>query len=137
MIGGWRSRRGRWGLRLRAFDFSLGSGRDIRNRLNGEACEEGMNFLIWRGTAKWIEGEGAVVHGYICVAHEEDLTRALEKANQIAKEVGFVLHTVDDDPMIVAYWRALLPTEQGRELRDARRLGAVLTLTATAVADEL
>ena len=93
-----------------------------------------MGFLVFRGTAEVTETEGdfmhGAIHGYVCVAFHSDIEGALQKANDKAKTAGLVIKTVDGDIVRVPVWRSWLPTEQGRELREARKHGAALTLCA-------
>ena len=96
-----------------------------------------MSFLVFKGTIKVIHEsvdfpEGST-HAYVCVAAETELQRALEAAHKQAKEVGLAIVTVDGPPMCVPAWRAWLWTAQGCALRDAKKLGVVLTITKDAV----
>ena len=92
-----------------------------------------MSFLVFRGTVEVIEARDSfrrgATHGYVCVAPQDELKLALEAANHEAKKAGFVIKTVDGSPMLVPTWRSWLPTTQGRALREAKALGAILTLS--------
>src|SRR2546423_12623374 len=85
-----------------------------------------MRFIVFRGTVGKsdfkVPPEQDTVHGYICSSIIEDRVRRLASANQLAKTRGFVLKTVDGTEMAVPWWRAWLPTEQGRLLRETKRL---------------
>ena len=91
-----------------------------------------MTFLIFRGTAtRACDDEGSSsdqVHSYICMAATRDLTVALERAHAELTPMGYTIATVDSEPLKLPHWRALLPTDQGRTMRQARRFGVSVVI---------
>jgi hypothetical protein len=91
-----------------------------------------MRFIVFRGTVGKsdfkVPPEQDTVHGYICSSVIEDRVQRLASANELAKTRGLVLKTVDGAEMGVPWWRAWLPTEQGKLLRETMRLGTLLIL---------
>jgi hypothetical protein len=93
-----------------------------------------MSFFVFRGTAKVAKGQDGFIqgktHGYVCVASQKNLELAIEGANHKAKSAGFIIENVDNGSVrIIPSWRSWLPTCQGRRLREAKRLGTILTLS--------
>jgi hypothetical protein len=99
-----------------------------------------MSFLVFKGTLRVIhESDGFLkdaTHGYVCVVADRELQRAIEAADGEAKKMGLAIATVDGTPMLVPAWRSVLWTAQGRELREAKRLGLVLSIAQQAVDPE-
>jgi hypothetical protein len=93
-----------------------------------------MRFIVFRGTVGKsdfkVPPEEDAVHGYVCSSTIEDQVQRLARANELAKTHGFVLKTVDGPEMEVPWWRAWLPTQQGKLLRETKRLGTLLILSA-------
>jgi hypothetical protein len=91
-----------------------------------------MPFIVFRGSVGKFDfnvpPEQDAVHGYICSSTIQDRVARLASANELAKTRGLVLKTVDGPEMSVPWWRAWLPTEQGKLLRETRRLGTLIIL---------
>ncbi|MDR2676217.1 MAG: hypothetical protein LBC18_15475 [Opitutaceae bacterium] len=99
-----------------------------------------MSFIVFKGTLKAASDADGFTKGatyaYVCVAAEKDFMRALEAANSKAKREEFIIETVDGSPISVPAWRSFLPTSQGRALREARHLGAVITVCSEVIDPE-
>ncbi len=91
-----------------------------------------MPFTIFKGTVGksdfTVPAEQDTVHGYICSSTINDRVERLASANELAKTRGLTLKTVDGPEIAVPGWRASLPTQQGRLLRETGRLGTLLIL---------
>ena len=86
-----------------------------------------------RGAARKLTDDGDSfqdsMHKYFCITPILDMTVALQSANTEARSVGYVLATVDGDPILVPTWRSWLPTEQGKALRETKKKGVLLVLS--------
>ena len=91
-----------------------------------------MPFTIFKGTVGkfdfTVPPEQDTVHGYICSTTINDQVKRFTSANELAKTRGLTLKTVDGPEIAVPGWRAWLPSQQGRLLRETRRLGTLVIL---------
>ena len=85
-----------------------------------------MGFIVFRGLAQREDDQ----HGYVCMAATEDLETALQRAHERLKEAGYTIATVDEDPLIVPSWRAWLPGQQGRWMRESWCCGVSVVVSA-------